>query len=40
VDDRRIIEILEKFSNRLPIKGLVRVYLSVHPLVDLEGFLI
>jgi len=26
-----------KFNDKMPIKGLVRVYLSMHPIVDLEG---
>ena len=34
-NDREVMEILGKFSNKLPTKGLVRVYLSIHPLVDL-----
>jgi len=33
MEDRRIVEILEKFSNKLPTKGLVRVYLSANPLL-------
>jgi len=37
--DRGVGKILEKFSNKLPTKGLVRVYLSVHPLIDLEGII-
>ena len=38
-NDREVMEILGNFSNKLPIKALVRVYLSVHPFVDLEGIL-
>jgi len=37
--DRGVVEILERFSNKLPTKGLVRVYLSVHSLVDLEDII-
>ena len=37
MEDRQIMKVLEKFSNKLPTKGLVRVYLSVNPLVDLQG---
>jgi len=28
-----------RFSDKIPTKGLVRVYLSMHPLVDLEGII-
>jgi len=34
------MEILGRFSDKLPTKGLVRVYLSMHPLVDLEGIVL
>ncbi|QCE10257.1 hypothetical protein DEO72_LG10g1485 [Vigna unguiculata] len=34
--DRGVVEILGRFSNKLSTKGLIRAYLSVHPLVDLE----
>ena len=37
--DREVVEILGRFSNKLPTKGLVRVYLLVHPVVDLEGII-
>ncbi|QCD86992.1 hypothetical protein DEO72_LG3g1523 [Vigna unguiculata] len=37
--DREVVEILGRFSNKLPTKGLVRVYLLVHPVVDLEELL-
>jgi len=39
VDDKRVIEVLGRFSDKLPTEGLVRVNLSVHPLADLEGIL-
>ena len=28
---------LLKFVDKLPTKGLVRVYYSVHPIIDIEG---
>jgi len=31
------METLIKFSDRLPTKGLVRVYNSIHPIVDIES---
>jgi len=36
MEDKRIVGILEKFSNKFPTKDLVRIYLFVHPLVDLD----
>jgi len=35
--DKEVVETLMKFNDRLPIKGLVRVYNSIHPIVDIEG---
>ena len=35
--DREVVEVLMKFSNKLPTKDLVRVYNSVHPIIDVEG---
>ncbi|QCD87508.1 hypothetical protein DEO72_LG3g2044 [Vigna unguiculata] len=35
--DREVVEVLMKFSNKLPTKVLVRVYNSVHPIIDIEG---
>jgi len=35
--DREVVEVLMKFTDRLPTKGLVRVYNSVHPIIDIEG---
>jgi len=32
-----VVDTLMRFSDKMPTKGLVRVYLSMHPLVDLEG---
>ena len=37
VADKEVVETLMKFNDRLPTKGLVRVYNSVHPNVDIEG---
>ena len=35
--DREVVEVLMKFTDRLPTKGLIRVYNSVHPIIDIEG---
>jgi len=35
--DREVVEVLMKFSDKLPTKGLIRVYDSVHPIIDIEG---
>ncbi|QCE03251.1 hypothetical protein DEO72_LG8g1275 [Vigna unguiculata] len=35
--DREVVEVLMKFIDKLPTKGLVRVYNSVHPIIDIEG---
>jgi len=37
VVDREVMEVLMRFSDKMPTKGLVRVYLSMHPLVNLKG---
>jgi len=37
VADREVVDVLMRFSDKMPTKGLVRVYLSMHPLVDLES---
>jgi len=37
VEDKEVVEVLMKFTDRLPTKGLVRVYNSVHPIIDIEG---
>jgi len=39
VGDKEVVEILGRFSDKLPTKGLVRVYLSMHSLVELEGII-
>jgi len=38
--DKEVVEILLKFVDKLPSKGLVRVYNSVHPIIDIEGICI
>ncbi|QCE10201.1 hypothetical protein DEO72_LG10g1427 [Vigna unguiculata] len=35
--DKVVVEILMKFVDTLPTKGLVRVYNSVHPIIDIGG---
>ena len=35
--DREVVQVPMKFIDRLPTKGLVRVYNSVHPIIDIEG---
>jgi len=35
--DKEVVEVLMKFSDKLPTKGLVRVYNSVHQIIDIEG---
>ena len=35
--DKEVVGTLMKFTNRLPTKGLVWVYNSVHPIIDIEG---
>jgi len=35
--DREVVETLMKFNDKMPTKGLVRVYYFVHPIVDIEG---
>jgi len=35
-EDREVVEVLMKFTDRLPTKGLVRVYNSVHPIIDMN----
>ena len=37
VEDKEVVEVLMKFSDKLPTKGLVRVYNSIHPIIDIEG---
>ena len=35
--DREVVEVLMKFTDKLPTKGLIRVYNSVHLIIDIEG---
>ena len=35
--DKEVVETLTKFVDKLPSKGLVRVYNLVHPIIDIEG---
>ncbi|QCD86784.1 hypothetical protein DEO72_LG3g1310 [Vigna unguiculata] len=35
--DKEVVGMLLKFVDKLPNKGLVRVYNSVHPIIDIEG---
>jgi len=35
--DKELVETFMKFTDKLPTKGLVRVYNSVHPIIDIEG---
>jgi len=35
--DKEVVETLMKFTDKLPTKGLVRVYNSVHPIIDIKG---
>ncbi|QCE10253.1 hypothetical protein DEO72_LG10g1481 [Vigna unguiculata] len=35
--DKEVVETLLKFVDKLPTEGLVRVYNSVHPIIDIEG---
>ncbi|QCD83972.1 hypothetical protein DEO72_LG2g4321 [Vigna unguiculata] len=37
VGDEEVVEILMKFVDQLPTKGLVRVYHLVHAIIDIEG---
>ncbi|QCD99954.1 hypothetical protein DEO72_LG7g1241 [Vigna unguiculata] len=37
VGDKEVVETLMKFVDKLSTKGLVRVYNSVHPIIDIEG---
>ncbi|QCD86440.1 hypothetical protein DEO72_LG3g963 [Vigna unguiculata] len=38
--DKEVVEILLKFVDKLPTKGLVRVYNSVHSVIDIEGHMV
>ena len=35
--EKDVVDTLMQFSDKMPTKGLVRVYNSVHPIIDIEG---
>ena len=35
--DKEVVDTLMKFNDKMPTKGLVRVYNLIHPIVDIEG---
>jgi len=35
--DKEVVEVLTKFTDKFPTKGLVRVYNSMHLIIDIEG---
>jgi len=35
--DREVVDTLMKFNDKMPVKGLVRVYNLMHPIVDIKG---
>jgi len=37
VVDKEVVDAVMLFSDKMPTKGLVRVYNSVHPIMDIEG---
>jgi len=37
VADREVVDAVMRFSDKMPTKGLIRVYNSVHPIIDIEG---
>jgi len=37
VADREVVDAVMLFSDKMPTKGLVRVYNSVHLIIDIEG---
>jgi len=37
VADKEVVRAVMQFSNKMPTKGLVRVYNLVHPIIDIEG---
>jgi len=37
VDEKEVVDTLMQFSDKMPTKGLVMVYNSVHPIIDIEG---
>ncbi|QCE10931.1 hypothetical protein DEO72_LG10g2164 [Vigna unguiculata] len=37
VGEKEVVDTLMQFSDKMPTKGLVRLYNSVHPIIDIEG---
>ena len=37
VVDKEVVDAVMLFRDKMPTKGLVRVYNSVHPIMDIEG---
>jgi len=37
VGEKEVVDTLMQFSDKMPTKGLIRVYNSVHPIIDIEG---
>jgi len=37
VADREVVDVVMQFNDKMPTKGLVRVYNSVHPIIDIKG---
>jgi len=37
VADKEVVDAVMLFSDKMPTKGLIRVYNSVHPIIDIEG---
>ncbi|QCD86378.1 hypothetical protein DEO72_LG3g899 [Vigna unguiculata] len=40
VADKEVVRAVMQFSNKMPTKGLVRVYNLVHPIIDIEGHMV
>jgi len=40
VGEKEVVDTLMQFSDKMPTKGLIRVYNSVHPIIDIEGIFI
>ena len=37
VADKEVVDVVMQFSDKMPTKGLVRVYNLVHSIIDIEG---
>jgi len=37
VADQEVVDAVMLFSDKMPTKGLFRVYNSIHPIIDIEG---